>query len=45
MFGPVRLTIAAVYVSKSMVIKRTGSLDYCCRFHPNMAGKVEVSSN
>jgi hypothetical protein len=42
LIGPVRLTIAAVYVSKSTVIKRAGSLD---RFHPSTAGEVEVSSN
>ena len=27
----------------SMVMKTTGSVDYYCRFHPNMKGRINVS--
>jgi len=29
--------------SGSMVMKTAGSVDYYCRFHPNMKGRIKVS--
>jgi plastocyanin len=29
--------------SGSVVVEKTGSLDYYCRFHPNMKGRINIA--
>ncbi|MFZ5731703.1 MAG: cupredoxin domain-containing protein [Pseudomonadota bacterium] len=31
--------------SASVVIRRAGDVEYYCRFHPNMKGRISVSAN
>jgi plastocyanin len=31
------------HASKSVVLKTDGTLDYYCRFHPNMTGRISVA--
>jgi plastocyanin len=28
----------------SAVLKRAGKIAYCCRFHPNMTGEIDVDT-
>jgi plastocyanin len=30
--------------SASLILKATGTVDYFCRFHPNMTGRIAVAS-
>lgn len=30
------------HASKSIVLKASGTVDYYCRFHPNMTGRINV---
>lgn len=31
--------------SKSLVLKKAGTFDYFCRFHPNMTGQITVTGH
>ncbi|WP_246704463.1 cupredoxin domain-containing protein [Rhizobium sp. P32RR-XVIII] len=35
--------VIAPHKSGSMVMNKAGSLDYFCRFHPNMRGRITVT--
>jgi plastocyanin len=37
------VTIAA-NASASLVLKKSGTVEYYCRFHPNMKGRIAVTS-
>ena len=30
--------------SGSVVVEKAGAVDYYCRFHPNMKGRIKVTS-
>jgi len=41
--GDWNVTIAAD-TSASLVLKKSGTVEYYCRFHPNMKGRIAVTS-